>query len=286
MKLSDAVRIGVDAAWQIARGQDYAQELAERVDQAFCSDAGTGVCRWTLSTSGISASMMLGLSRVSAITPAQIAVAESVAGRHPSYRAMLAGPAVQRVSDVVEMPRFWDSDVYAAMHAHTEGRYPAALTLHRAPTTLLFLGVHRQGGDLDDDELACLAALGEPVRAALAFRATLDDAIAHLGDSPGGSDGPFTRREAEAILLASRGWTTRRIARQLGISDSAVKLRLSSARDRVGAASRTELVARWARIGALDQLSSAQTSREGPAEDLSVQTRSGAGPIVYVTRPR
>ena len=246
MRLSDALRIGVDAAWQIARGQDYAQELSERVDRAFCSDAGTGVCRWTPSTSGISASAMLGLSRVSAITPAQIAVAESVAGRHPSYRWMLAGPTAQRVSDVAEMPRFWDSDVYAAMHAHTEGRYPASLTLQRTPTTLLFLGVHRQGRDLDDDELACLAALGEPVRAALAFRAALDDAVAQLGDAP---HEPFTRREADVIVLASRGWTTHRIAHHLGISDSAVKLRLASARDRVGAVSRTELVARWARPG-------------------------------------
>ena len=48
-------------------------------------------------------------------------------------------------------------------------------------------------------------------------------------------------------MLVAQGWTTERIARRLGVSPTAVKNRLASARDRVGATSRTELVAWWAR---------------------------------------
>lgn len=247
MKMDDALRIGVDVAWQVARGQDYAQELTERVDRALSSDAGTGLCLWSTTPTGLSGSVMLGVSRLFTLTPAQVAEAESVAGRHPSFRTLLRNRLVHRVSDVAEMEPFWDSDIYQAMHSHTEGRYPAALALQRTPTTLLFLGVHRQCGDLTDDELACLAALGEPVRAALTFRAALDSAIARLGERYEEGSTPFTPREAEVIALAGRGWTTTRMARHLGISESAVKHRLAAARDRVGAASRIELAARWAR---------------------------------------
>jgi hypothetical protein len=57
--------------------------------------------------------------------------------------------------------------------------------------------------------------------------------------------GPTVQRVSDTTPMEPF-WDTHRIARSLGISESGVRHRLRSARDRVGAASRTELVARWA----------------------------------------
>ncbi|WP_146927648.1 helix-turn-helix transcriptional regulator [Cellulomonas xylanilytica] len=249
MKLADALRIGVDSARQVAAGLDYAQELADRVNLAFGADAGAGFCEWSTVGTYRTRALVLASSRPPPWTDTQMATAEAMTARHPSMTGLLRGSVVQRVSDVTDLPRFWESDVYAAMHAPLEARYPAAVVLHRTHSTLTFLAVQRQVRDLDDDELTCLDALGAPLRAAFDFRTALDAAVERLGEAPEMPNGPFTRREAEVIVMVARGWTTTRISRRLGIGESAVKHRLVSARDRVGAATRAELVARWAQGG-------------------------------------
>jgi DNA-binding CsgD family transcriptional regulator len=248
MELHDAVRIGVDAAHQVVRGEDYSAELTERVFRVFGADGGAGVMQWRVAGGRVVGigSARLSASGVAPLTPPMLAAAGAAADRHPTFAAMIRGRTHERLSDVVQLERFWDTDVYESLHGHSEGRFPAAVLLARSPGSLTFLGIHRQVRDLDDDELACFTALAEPLRAALAFRDAMDRAVARLGQAPGGTDGPFTSREAEVIVLVSRGWTTERIARRLGVSPTAVKNRLASARDRVGAASRSELVARWA----------------------------------------
>ena len=248
MQFADALRVGVNAARQVARGDDYAQELAERAYEVFSAD-GAGITQWRVTGTRVGdlESMTFSSAGVARLTPDQVAVAVAAAPRHPSFTTMLTSTAPgHRLSDIVPLERFWDSEVYAAMHAHSDARYPAAVVLHRSATTLTFLGIHRQVRDLDESEFECLAARGGPLRGALTFREALDRAVSLLGETP---NGPFTAAEAHAIVLVSRGWTTKRIARQLGVSESAVKHRLASARDRVGAASRTELVARWASNG-------------------------------------
>lgn len=248
MRLADAVVLGIDAARSVVHGEPYAPELTDAVYRVFGADAGAGVTQWRVHEGRAVAlsSLVLSLDEAPRLTADQVAAAEAAASHHPSFAMMLAGRTGLRLSDAVDLERFWDTEVYQAMHGHCEGRYPSAVLLHRSPTSLLFLGVHRQVRDLDDDELACLVALAEPLSAALGFRAALERATARLGEVPG-SGGPFSPREAEVIVLVSRGWTTERIARRLGVSPTAVKNRLASARDRVGAASRAELVARWAR---------------------------------------
>ncbi len=252
MHLDDAVRIGVDAAHEVIHGTDYAAELTERVFRVFRADAGAGVTRWQVADGQVVGlgSMVLSATGAARLPPVPVAAAVVAATRHPSFAAMLRGRTQERLSDAVDLPRFWDTQVYRDLHGHSEGRYPTAVVLARGPSSLTFLGLHRQVRDLNDDELTCLAALAEPLRAALAFRDAMDRAAALLGTPPPDVGGPFTRREAEVIVLVSRGWTTERIARRLGISPTAVKNRLASARDRVGAATRSELVARWAQESA------------------------------------
>jgi DNA-binding CsgD family transcriptional regulator len=276
MRLQDAVRIGVDAAYDAVHGRDFAPELADRVFRVFGADAGSGVIQWRVADGRTSGIDWLTMTGGACLTPEQIADAQDAARHHPSFAAMIRGRTFERLSDSVDLERFWDTDVYRALHGHSEGRYPAAVVLGRTPSSLTFLGVHRQVRDLDEDEVACLVALAEPLRAALAFRVAMDRAVCRLGltpehagtpeqagqgtangaprVAPGGpaappkpAGGPFTAREAEVIVLVSRGWTTERIARRLGISPTAVKNRLATARDRVGAATRSELVACWVR---------------------------------------
>ncbi len=278
MELHDAVRIGVDAAHDVVRGRDFAPELADRVYRVFHADAGAAVMRWHVAdgrTTGIDRLTMTGGA---SMTPVQVTRAEHGARRHPTFAAMIRGRSVERLSDSLDLERFWDTDVFRAVHGHSEGRYPAAVVLGRTASSLTFLGVQRQVRDLDDDEVACLEALAEPLRAALAFRVAMDRAVCRLGPpsetaghvptagpppdasngrsggpsretsgTPQHTGGPFTAREAEVIVLVSRGWTTERIARRLAISPTAVKNRLATARDRVGAATRSELVACWVR---------------------------------------
>lgn len=251
MLTNDAVRIGIDAARCVVRGDPYEHELVERVQRVFQADSGAGLTRWAVvgGEVGRMESLVLSVAGAARLTHAQIATAESLVGRHPSFGAMLRGRDELRLSDAVDLRRFWASDVYAALHGHSDGRYPSALVLRRGSGSLLFLGIHRQVRDLTDAELAALAELGRPLRAALAFRASLDRAIAQLADVPDALDGPFTPPEAEVIALVSRGWTTARIAHTLGLSESGVRYRVRSARDRIGAGNRSELIARWARIG-------------------------------------
>jgi DNA-binding NarL/FixJ family response regulator len=72
--------------------------------------------------------------------------------------------------------------------------------------------------------------------------------LAVLSPEQDGPDGPFTPREAEVVALVAQGWTDARIARWLGLSESGVRHRLTSARDRVRAANRAELVGRWTEL--------------------------------------
>lgn len=249
MRLDDALLIGVEAARRAARGDPYEQELTEAVHRTFAADSGVGLSLWRLSggpVGGIAGEVVASCGSPE-MTPAQIAAAEAAARYHPQIGGLLTGPLdrVLRVSDVVPLDRFWDTEVYAAMHAHTDGRYPAAAVLLRTTDTLVFLGVHRQGRDLSETEMEHLVALAEPLQTALAFRAALERAVHRLQSAPAGPDGPFTRREAEAVALVARGWTNERIARRLGISESGVRQRLASARERVSAANRAQLAARW-----------------------------------------
>ena len=254
MKVDAALRLGVDAARAVARGEQYGEELTAGVDALFAADAGACLTRWDATPSGM---VGVGLATSGAtMSPRQLAAAQAAAHRHPAIGLLLgrSAPTVHRVSQAVRLEEFWETDVWTAMHGHSGSRYPAALVLLRTPATLVFLGVDRQDRDLDDEEMAGLVALGEPLRAALAFREALDRAcarLAALSPEPGGgegADGPFTLREAEVVALVAQGWTDARIARWLGLSESGVRHRLTSARDRVRAANRAELVARWTEL--------------------------------------
>lgn len=55
----------------------------------------------------------------------------------------------------------------------------------------------------------------------------------------------LTQRQTQVVLLAARGLTAKETAQRLGISKNTVDEHLGKARRRVGAASKTQLIA-WA----------------------------------------
>ncbi len=250
MRLDDAVRTGITAARAAVLGQSYEDELTESVFRQFSADAGACLVRWDVTPSGVRGS---GLSTcgVEPLDGDQVVRAQAAAPAHPGIGRMLdpGAPSVTRVSDLVDLEPFWDSEVYEAMHGHSGSRFTAGLVLQRTPGTLVFLGVDRQCRDLEDDEVEGLTLLGEPLRAALELRDVLDRAAAVLAEAAADRDVTFSPRECDVLTLVTRGWTSAHIGRVLGISESAVKKRLESARDRVGVSSRAELVALWAKAG-------------------------------------
>ena len=90
--------------------------------------------------------------------------------------------------------------------------------------------------------------------------------LQRLGDGPAGG---LSEREAEVLVLAARGLSTRLIAEELRSSEATVKRHLANVYGKVGVRSRNEavrtaLVEQW--IG-LHEITSASTDGHGDSSD-------------------
>lgn len=242
----DLVRLSVEAAHLAVRGQPYGELLADGVHRQLRADAGAGLTTWTLGPDGAD-HVTVDVAGQDPLDAAYFKRAKAVVAEHPSFSEGMPQLATHRVSDLTPMGPFWDSEPYEAMHGFYGGRYPAALTLLATPNTLVFLGIHRSHHDFSDEDMRRLDLVRQPLAGALTFRHQLDHAAQRLqGMLP--PTVTFTDREAEVLALVAQGWTDRRIAHRLGISDRAVRKRLATARDRVGAHSRAQVAALWSRL--------------------------------------
>nr|WP_281181051.1 helix-turn-helix transcriptional regulator [Micromonospora rhizosphaerae] len=101
--------------------------------------------------------------------------------------------------------------------------------------------------------MAALSLVREPLASALAFRRELDAAAARLvgpeSTNGGGDTDRLTPRERDVLALVAQGWTNQRIGRRLGITERTVRKHLECGRDKIGASSRAEAAAWWARTG-------------------------------------
>ncbi len=246
MTVEDAVRLGLELARTIARGDPHDDLLADGARTLLRADAGVGIASWDFPP-GRPARVRVDACDAPPMTPTQEAAGIDATSTHPSFAVMLRGraPIAHRTSDVVRMREFWRTEAYEAVHGYFGGRFPAAVVLRRTDTRLVFLGVHRQAADFSHADVELLEVLGEPVRAALDFREALDRTTARLASGARPVDRGFTPREADVLALVAAGWTDAHIARRLGISEATVRQRLATARDRVGAVNRTQVVVRW-----------------------------------------
>jgi len=127
--MDDALRVGIDAARSVVRGEPFEQELTERVCRVFQADAGAGITQWRRSGATVDHIERLvmsgcGLPRLSTD---QLALVERAAALHPSFPPMVRGWNELRVSDSVDLRRFWRTDVYAVMQ---QARTAAAGSWH------------------------------------------------------------------------------------------------------------------------------------------------------------
>jgi len=242
----DLVRLSLEAAHLAVRGRPFGELLAQGVHRHLRADAGAGLTTWALCAEGG--------DRVTVDTAGQDPVgayylerAKAAVSQHPSFSKGLPQLLTHRVSDLTPMGPFWDSEPYEAMHGFCGGRYPAAVTLLATPTALVFLGVHRSRQDFSDEDMRRLDLVRQPLAGALAFRHQLDVAARQL-QTMLPTTTTFTDREAEVLALVAQGWTDQHIAHRLGITERAVRKRLATARERVGAHSRAHAAAVWSRL--------------------------------------
>lgn len=75
--------------------------------------------------------------------------------------------------------------------------------------------------------------------------------LAHLKPPPAATAGsePLTDRESEALVLLARGWSNRRIARELSISEVTVRTHVSHILDKLGVSNRVEAALHALRAG-------------------------------------
>ena len=253
-----AARTARDVAVAAARGEPLAPWLPEVVD-VLRADRGVGVTR--LRRTGQCVEVSVAVAGSAPITAEMGRLAAEVADQHPAIPVLSTSRAV-RVSDLVPIRDFWQTEVYERMHGHVGGRYPVAVMLHSSATDVVFLGAHRGHVDFGTEDLHLLEMIQRPLVAALTFRATLDDTVAVLrGEEPPAlppatprlttaaalcADYRPTCREAEVLTLAAAGWTNQRIARRLGITERTVRKHLSSVYEQSGRRGRAAAAAWWA----------------------------------------
>lgn len=248
------LRMGVEAAEQAARGEDYRPTLVEQAQVLFAADGGAGVATWTPSTGTV----QLSSCGSPPLSQEYLTKAQVFAPSHPGFSQMarLGHSATVRVSDYVDLPEFWTTECYWWMHGFCDGRYSVSAALQTG-NALTFVALHRTAGDFTDVEVALLGRLQGLLAAALTFRRALDSASQRLQGAgavaAGGVRGPAalctdyrpTKREAEVLALAAEGWTNRQIGRRLGITERTVRKHLGNLYDQAGLRGRAAAAAWW-----------------------------------------
>src|SRR3954451_304254 len=170
--------LAVEAATMVARGQDEVFDLlAEGTYELFGADGGVGVTY--LTQEGDDLDIRLSVGGVPPLGRAWMERAKELAPQAPSILALRLGGVREpvRVSDVIELRRFWGTEEFAHLHGVHQGRYPLGAAFVYQPDELAFIGLHRIKRDFDDDEVAELRQLQRVLAEAFAFRRMLDEAV-------------------------------------------------------------------------------------------------------------
>jgi hypothetical protein len=107
MREDDMLRLSLESARLAIRGDEYATVLTAVVEKMMNADALVVEFSWHRDPA-------IGAKVTVDVPPSQqdqLARAGEVVARHPSLSDLLSSP-VNRVSDQVNLPRFWDTDVW------------------------------------------------------------------------------------------------------------------------------------------------------------------------------
>jgi len=251
--------LAVDAAMMVVRGQDEVFDLvAHGVYELFGADGGVGFCRCGTDDAG-APQIRLHVAGAPPLDAAWMERTRELMPRTPSIVAFrtVGDRDPLRVSDIIELRRFWETEEFAHLHGVHGGRYPMGAAFIYRPDEVAFIGLHRIKRDFDDDDLADLGHLQRILAQAFAFRHNLDDAVRDMTLQAARRApaltwlGPMieeylpTRREAEVLALVADGWTNQQIATRLGISERTVRKHLSAVYERAGLTSRAAAAGWW-----------------------------------------
>ena len=270
LDIRHVLQIAVEAAQRAARDEPYARDLVDDLYTTF-SIGGVG---HTVTPTGadLTHGPVLTIAGFEPYSAEAFMNAKAVAPRHPAILHVASGATKPfKLSSLVRFHDFWQTDVYWHMHGVVEGpyTYPATVPLLLTKQTAVFLGIHKQSRDYDDQEMEALTLLQRPVSRALAYREALNRAVMelqHAGDTASASqptrrtrggdlrvavdicqDFQPTRRQAEVLALAAAGWTNRQIGTRLGITERTVRKHLTDVYDQAGLRGRAAATAWWQR---------------------------------------
>ena len=243
------LRFAIDSARMIMAGETFDLPLASGVARLFGADGGVGLTSYEL-TGPRGPTATLVTSPGVEMSVDQLARAVAYAPSHPAIRRMVTeGTSMPvRTSDLVRMAEFWETPTYAFMHGWVAAaRFPTAVALRVTSQRLVFLGLHREHRDVDDQDLALLALLQRVVAPALSCRAAVDDATRRLRAHLVHEDSvQLTLRETEVLSLAARGLTSDVIGHRLGITERTVRKHLAAVYAKTGLPGRAAATAWWA----------------------------------------
>lgn len=165
---------------------------------------------------------------------------------HPyaTHIATAADPR-PRMTDVVDMATFVDTEVYQVCLEPSGARYQAGLRLVQSSETFSLVSLWRSDRDFTDDELRPALLFADALRVSWRLRTALLKLAAEVADHRAHDDRTLTARQTEVIALISRGLTNQQIASDLGISTRTVRKHVEDLFRRTGARSRTELAVLW-----------------------------------------
>ena len=209
MRDDDMVRLSLECARLAVRGDDFAPALAAGAESIMRADAGAVLVTVPIGNGSPSHRPRVVVSGIPPVDDAYISDAIELTPRHPHLRRHRWFDApTTRLSDLVDLRRFWETDVWLRMHGHVDGRYPSAANLGCHGGTAVLLAVLRANGDFGHDDMAVLDLIREPLIPALAFRASWDAATAGVGRTAGTRGPALTPREEQVVGLVALGGRT------------------------------------------------------------------------------
>lgn len=260
MNVADTLQFAVESAHSIARDEFDEQGFAERLSVLFDADGGVGVTSMRHAVPEPQIRVVVGGGP--ACSEATAASATLFAAKHPGILAQqrLGTARAVRVSDEVNLDRFWTTETWWVMHHPWNGRYSLGATLHLGRDAVVFVGLNRAKRDFSDDEVLALSRFQQPVVAAFRYRRAVQGALHQLaaladsgspkdterGQVRGAREAP-SRREAEVLTLMAVGWTNTQIASRLFITERTVRKHLSSVYEKAGLPGRAAAAAWWER---------------------------------------
>jgi DNA-binding CsgD family transcriptional regulator len=169
-------------------------------------------------------------------------------GTHPYFAHLLSNsPSTSRLTDVVDLERFEQTELYQALLRPRGSRYQTAMPLVQAPGQLLLLSVWREDRDFSDTEIESLERFRAVLAAGLGFRRAVEslEVIAARLDSEHLSSDRLTRRQQQVAALVELGLTNRQIGIRLGLTERTVRKHIADLFQKLGCGSRTLIAVRW-----------------------------------------